>query len=286
VSHPSQNPSGEQFTGYGYGGQPIDPRTGWPYPPPGAGRPSRKSPGLGIASLVLGLVALTVSWIPIVNYLSVILGLVGAVLGVVGIFKSHRLMSIIGTALSVTAIVVSFIAFASFANSVDQAVDDYNKAVAAPPTAYTPPPPSTQAPVTEWPKSTVPGAGEALDPCVGYGCSDEQDTEINRGEAEANADEDVSVSQSNATEKAESYLSWTHFSRSGLIDQLEFEGFTASEATTAVDSLGIDWNEQAAGSAESYMNTSSFSRSGLIDQLEFEGFTTAQAQYGADSVGL
>lgn len=91
--------------------------------------------------------------------------------------------------------------------------------------------------------------------------------------------------QKNARAKATSYLSSSSFSYSGLIKQLEFEGFSTEEATYAVDKCGADWNEQAAKKAKSYLNSSSFSRDGLIKQLEFEGFTNAQAEYGVKAVG-
>ena len=95
-----------------------------------------------------------------------------------------------------------------------------------------------------------------------------------------------SVSRDNAVESAISYLEYSAFSRSGLIDQLEYEGYSESDATYAVDSLDVDWNEQAAKSAESYLEYSSFSRSGLIDQLMYEGFSASQAEYGVSQVGL
>ena len=76
------------------------------------------------------------------------------------------------------------------------------------------------------------------------------------------------------------------FSRSGLIEQLEYEGFAAAEATLAVDHLNVDWNEQAWKSAESYLDVMAFSRSALIEQLEFEGFTAEQATYGVGKTGL
>lgn len=94
------------------------------------------------------------------------------------------------------------------------------------------------------------------------------------------------TAQKNAVRKANSYLSMTGFSRSGLIKQLEFEKFSTEDATYAVDKISPDWNEQAAKKAKSYQDLSGFSRDGLIKQLEFEGFTTEQAAYGADSVGL
>jgi hypothetical protein len=67
---------------------------------------------------------------------------------------------------------------------------------------------------------------------------------------------------------------------------LVFEGFTADVAAVAVDSLNVDWFEQAAKSAESYLAYMAFSRQGLIDQLVFEGFSVEQAVYGATAVGL
>ena len=81
---------------------------------------------------------------------------------------------------------------------------------------------------------------------------------------------------------------WTTsaFSKSGLIDQLEFEKYSAADARFAVNHIAVDWNEQAAKSAKSYLDYSSFSRQGLIDQLEFEGFTTQQAIYGVSTTGL
>ena len=93
------------------------------------------------------------------------------------------------------------------------------------------------------------------------------------------------TSQQNALESARSYLDYSHFSYTGLIDQLEFEGFSTEDATWAADNCGADWNEQALGSAQDYLDFSAFSYTGLIDQLEFEGFTTEQATYAADGCG-
>lgn len=92
--------------------------------------------------------------------------------------------------------------------------------------------------------------------------------------------------QENALKKAESYLKYSAFSRKGLIEQLEFEGFTHSEAVYGVDNVGADWKEQAVKKAKSYLSYSAFSRKGLIEQLEFEGFTHEQAVYGVTQNGL
>ena len=93
------------------------------------------------------------------------------------------------------------------------------------------------------------------------------------------------MEEKNAFKSAENYLSFTAFSRSGLIKQLEFEGYSKEAATTAVDCMVVDWKEQAAKSAEKYLSFMSFSRSGLIDQLKFEGFTQEEAEYGVTAVG-
>lgn len=90
--------------------------------------------------------------------------------------------------------------------------------------------------------------------------------------------------QQQAIGRAESYLNFSAFSRAGLISQLEFEGFSNTDATFAVDNVSVDWFEQSALKAESYLSYSAFSRTGLIGQLEFEKFTAEQAEYAVDTV--
>jgi hypothetical protein len=98
--------------------------------------------------------------------------------------------------------------------------------------------------------------------------------------------------QEQAVGSAESYLSFTAFSRKGLIRQLSSsagEGFSVADATFAVDHLKVNWNEQAVKSAKKYLEMTHFSRKGLIRQLESsagEGFTHAQAVYGVSKAGL
>lgn len=92
----------------------------------------------------------------------------------------------------------------------------------------------------------------------------------------------VSTGKKNALKSAEQYLNVMAFSYSGLIDQLEYEGYTAEEAEYAAKNCGADWNEQALLSAKQYLKTMSFSKDGLIEQLEYEGYTHEQAVYGAE----
>ena len=93
------------------------------------------------------------------------------------------------------------------------------------------------------------------------------------------------IGERNARWEAAEYLKMSVFSRSGLIEQLEYEGFTTTQAEYGVDAQGANWNAQAALEAAEYLKMSAFSRSGLIEQLEYEGFTTTQAEYGANAVG-
>lgn len=95
-----------------------------------------------------------------------------------------------------------------------------------------------------------------------------------------------SVSQSNARRMALEYLDYSAFSRTGLIEQLQYEGFSRADATYGADATHTNWYKQAALMAAEYLDYSSFSGRGLIDQLKYEGFTTAQATYGVRKVGL
>lgn len=84
---------------------------------------------------------------------------------------------------------------------------------------------------------------------------------------------------------AESYLNSSAFSYTGLIDQLEYSGFSNHESTYAADNCGANWDAQALKNAKSYLRSSAFSYVGLIEQLEYSGFTSSQATYGADNCG-
>lgn len=93
------------------------------------------------------------------------------------------------------------------------------------------------------------------------------------------------LGQQNALRAAKDYVDMTGFSYTGLIGQLEYEGYSHEESVYGADNCGADWNAEAAESAKDYMDMTAFSRQGLIDQLLYEGFTKEQAEYGAASVG-
>lgn len=101
----------------------------------------------------------------------------------------------------------------------------------------------------------------------------------------------MSGPQKNAVQSAKQYLSFKGFSRDGLIHQLSSkagDGYDISDATIAVDSLKVDWNEQAAIAAKGYLDIMAFSCQGLKQQLSSRAgdkFTSVQADYGAQKSG-
>jgi hypothetical protein len=116
----------------------------------------------------------------------------------------------------------------------------------------------------------------------GIGSTETETTETETQAAEEFPDE--TVSQTNAREMADSYLRSSAFSLEGLIEQLEYEGFSKEDATYGTEAVKADWKEQALLSAESYLKSSAFSQTGLLDQLVYEGFTGEEAEYGAMNV--
>ena len=104
--------------------------------------------------------------------------------------------------------------------------------------------------------------------------------------AVAGAAQASTIGQLQALGAAKSYLSSGHFSRAGLIRQLESpygEDFSHSDAVWGVNHAHANWNAEAVQAAKSYLRSGHFSRAGLIRQLESpygEHFTHAQAVYG------
>ena len=86
--------------------------------------------------------------------------------------------------------------------------------------------------------------------------------------------------RSQAASMAKSYLRSQGFSKSGLVEQLEYEGFGRSAAIYGATHAGANWLTQAVRVAKSYLRSQAFSPSGLREQLEYEGFSHYQAAYG------
>ena len=69
----------------------------------------KKTSGLGIASLVLGIIAIIGSWVPILNNVSFLIAIIGLVLGIVGIV-SIRKGKVGGKGLTIAAIIINVVA--------------------------------------------------------------------------------------------------------------------------------------------------------------------------------
>lgn len=104
-------------------------------------------------------------------------------------------------------------------------------------------------------------------------------------------DNSMTAQQKNAVRSAKNYISFAGFSRDGLINQLSSDagdGYNIDDATIAVDSMDIDFNEQAGKSAKNYISIQGFSCDGLINQLSSSAgdkYTKEQAEYGAKLAG-
>ena len=114
----------------------------------------------------------------------------------------------------------------------------------------------------------------------------EEENELSSEKNDTSILNNATKSQEQAYKSAVSYLEHSAFSYSGLIEQLEYEGFSTEDATYAADNCGADWNDQAVKSAESYLKHSSFSKQELIKQLEYEGFSHEQSEYAAAQNGF
>lgn len=232
----------------------------YPTPPVYQAAPPEKR-GLAVASMVIGIVAIVLSFIPVIGFLSFILGPIAVILGIVALIKKRgkgqAITGVITGALGFVIVTIGSLIFGAAVLSIDEEMQN------------------TESSATEEAEVT-----EDEDP-------EEVAEEVERTEEElAEAVEadtpDTNSGQDNALSSAESYLNFSGFSRSGLITQLEFEGYSSEDAEYAVDNIDVDWNEQAVRSAESYLSSMSFSLDALIEQLVFEGYTQEQAEYGAN----
>nr|WP_181718255.1 Ltp family lipoprotein [Psychrobacter sp.] len=104
----------------------------------------------------------------------------------------------------------------------------------------------------------------------------------------ASAKSDMTRPQANALRSAKDYLEYSGYSRKGLIEQLhECDDYIVSDATIAVDSLNVDWKEQAVKSAKDYLEYSGYSRKGLIEQLhECDDYIVSDATVAVDSLNI
>lgn len=206
------------------------------------------------ASLVLGIISIVV---PCVGFIT---ALVGLILGIVSKERSgKRTAGIIVNAIALLLIIISTILLFFFGVIGSRAV--------------------TKAVEDEW-NNTIDKYESEFENTFDNDYYDDGDNDDTSKKDSTTKDKSTVIS------KAKSYINTLSFSRSGLIKQLEFEGYSHDDAVYGADNCGADWNEQAVKKAKSYLRVTTFTHSELVEQLEFEGFTHEQAEYGATQAGV
>jgi hypothetical protein len=121
-----------------------------PYQPP-AGPPPTKGAGLAIASMVLGIIALLLSWIPIINTVAAVLALVGLGLGIPALLRARRGthggkgLAITGLVTSIVAIVLVIVTQIFFVKVLDEVERSINEGATASEAAPTDAAPAEEA---------------------------------------------------------------------------------------------------------------------------------------------
>ncbi|MDR0199729.1 MAG: DUF4190 domain-containing protein [Streptococcaceae bacterium] len=90
--------------------------------------------GLAIAALVLGILALILSWIPIINNVAAPIGFIALVLGVIALIRNRKTkkgLSIAATLISIIAIIIVFVSQAFYSKVVTDAGKSVNSAISA-----------------------------------------------------------------------------------------------------------------------------------------------------------
>jgi hypothetical protein len=96
----------------------------------------KRANGLGITSVILGVLALVGSFIPFVNFGTGFIAFLGLVFGIIGLFMKHRskTSAIVGSILSLIALILSIVLAvtytASFAGAVSKNIDQASRAAA------------------------------------------------------------------------------------------------------------------------------------------------------------
>ncbi|HYO36618.1 MAG TPA: DUF4190 domain-containing protein [Geodermatophilus sp.] len=122
MSHPPQAPYQQPYA-------PVQP----PY------APQRKGAGLAVASMVLGIIALLLSWVPVINNVAAVLAVIALALGIPALLGARR-GTHRGTGLAITGLVTSVVAvvvviltqafYASVLDDVERSLDEELSSIA------------------------------------------------------------------------------------------------------------------------------------------------------------
>lgn len=218
-------------------------------PPPPPAPPAPIGRGIHVAGTVLAALGLIFGLIPFTFIVAWACGATAVVLGLMA-WRRARPAGVhqgrFAVAGGLAAVALGIVGVAIIATAVDDASDEPTAKVAG---------------TVDRPPTSAPPTGEP---------------------APATTAENPEVA--GARDKAQQYLDSMGFCRPALIQQLEYEGFSTPAATTAVDTLGIDWAAETVTVAKAYADSGSFSHEGLVEQLNFEGCDPAHSEAAATAV--
>ncbi len=128
--------AGQQYQPYGapagtpYGNGPYGPQGTAPgsYTGPGDGSTPRRS-GLGLAALIVGLVALLLALVPIVNFLAILIALTGVVLAIVALAKKNpgRGLALAGLIVSAVAVILAIVLAVFYTTQIVESIEDADR---------------------------------------------------------------------------------------------------------------------------------------------------------------
>ena len=116
MSHPPQAPYQQPYA---------------PVPPPQT--PPQKGAGLAIASMVLGIIALLLSWVPVINNLAAVLAVVGLGLGIPALLRARRgtaggkglaITGLVTSVLALVLVIATQVFYASVLDEVERSLDE------------------------------------------------------------------------------------------------------------------------------------------------------------------
>ncbi|MBR1971664.1 MAG: Ltp family lipoprotein [Clostridia bacterium] len=97
------------------------------------------------------------------------------------------------------------------------------------------------------------------------------------------SDKRISKKLKKIIKKASWYVENTSSSRMEIIAILRKMEYPMEDCLAAIDSLNVNWNNQAKKAADNYLKIAKFNKDELVSQLQFDGFTLEEAQFGANS---
>ncbi len=87
----------------------------------------KQKSALALTGFILGIIAVSTSFIPIVNNASFVLGILAAVFGIIALVKRKaKVKALVAIILGVAAIIITLAMQASWSKAIDDAVDEFN----------------------------------------------------------------------------------------------------------------------------------------------------------------